>query len=370
MTPAIRDQLDRIRSFYGWWLGALSATLTPQPPAAQPWRILLLRRDEGLEVIENTGGKAVSAAILGSRQAGRIPTPVAGALRAAAQNSAPIVLRLAPDEVVERTIQIPKGARDVIEPVLRNQMNRIVPWPQEDTRFGYAVTASGPGAPDQIDVHVAATTRAVLEAALDEARAIGAAPTLVDYAPRGERRVGTVLLSLAADPRLKMARRLNIGLAVVLAICLFAGGAGAYRLWWLEGENAALETGIAAVRKRITEAGHQNAQDMAAREAAAALIQRKAGETPVVVLIDALSRALPDNAYLTELEIKGATARMAGKSDQATALIAAIEAAPEYVDAGFAAPTTREAEGGAESFTITARTAGAPRQEGTDDGEQ
>ena len=167
-----------------------------------------------------------------------------------------------------------------------------------------------------------------------------------------------------------MAHRLNRGLAAILAICLLAGGAGAYRLWQLGSENAEVEARIATVRKRIAEAGNQNAQGDQLREAAAALIQRKAGEPPVVRLIDALSRALPDNAYLTELEIQGATARMTGRSDEATALIAAIEAAPEYEDVGFAAPTTRDADGGAESFTITARPTGARREEEAHDGEQ
>jgi general secretion pathway protein L len=370
MIPAIRDQLERLGNFYGWWLGALSALLTRKPQAAQPWRILLMRRDDGLEVIENAGGKAVSLATIGPRQAGPIPAPVTTALRAAAQSSAPIVLRLSPEEVVERTIQIPKGASDVIEPVLRNQMNRIVPWPQEETRFGYTMTPSGPGAPDQIDVKVAATTRDVLEAALREARALGAEPGLVDYDPRKELRVGTVIMSLAPDPRLRLARRLNAGLAVILAVCLLAGGVGTYQLWQLKSERAELQARIAIVRKRIAEAGNQNAQNTAIREAAAALIERKAGEPPIIRLIDALSRALPDNAYLTELEIRGATARMTGKSDEATALIAAIEAAPEYEDVGFAATTTRDAEGGAESFTITARATGARQQEGAHDGEQ
>jgi general secretion pathway protein L len=363
MMPAMRDQVQTIRSLYGAWLRALSALLTPQPAAMQFWRILLMRREQGFDIIENAGGKAVSLATSGPQRSGPIPAQAATALRAAAQSSAPIVLRLSAEEVVERTIQIPKGAADVIEPVLRNQMNRIVPWPQEETRFGYIVTENEPGAPDQINVQVTATTQGVLEAALAEARALGARPSLVDYAPREEPRIGTVLLSLAPDPRLRMARRLNAGLAVILAVCLLSGGTGAYQLWQLENEKTELETRIATVRKRIAEAGNQNAGNAQAREAAAALIQRKAGEPPVVRLIDGLSRAIPDNAYLTELEIRGATARMTGRSDEATALIATIEAAPEYEDVGFAAPTTRDAEGGAESFTITARATGARREE-------
>lgn len=369
MTPAIREQLEGLRGFYGWWLGALSALLTPQPAVTPPWRILLMRREEGLVVIENTGGKAVSVAILGARHAGPLPPPVATALRAAAQSSAPVVLRLSADEVVERSIQIPKGARDVIEPVLRNQMNRIVPWPPEETRFGYTVTENGPGASDQIGVKVAATTRAVLEAALEEARALGFAPSVVDCAPRDEFRVGTVLLSLAADPRLRLARRLNAGLAAILAICVLTGVAGAYQLWQLGRENTGLEARIATVRGRIAEAGNQNAQTTAAREAAAALIERKATEPPAIRLIDALSRVLPDNAYLTELEIQAGAARMVGKSDEATALIAAIEAAPEYEDARFAAPTMRQEGGGAESFAVMARVSGAPRAEDAHDHE-
>jgi general secretion pathway protein L len=370
MMPAMRDKLQGLRSFYRWWLGALSVLLTPQPSAARDWGILLMRRDDGLEVIENTGAKAVSLAVLASRSAGTNPEPVAKALRAAARRPGPVVLRLSPDEVVERTIQIPKGASDVIEPVLRNQMNRIVPWPQEETLFGYTATESGHGGRGQIDVTVAATTRAVLEAALGEARALGAEPGLVDYAPREEPRIGTVLLSLAADPRLRMARRLNTGLAAILAVSLIAGGAGAYRLWQLQSENAELQARIATARKRIADAGNRDVQGTALREAAAALIQRKAAEPPVIRLIDALSRTLPDNAYLAELEIQGGTVRMTGKSDEATALIAAIEAAPEYEDVGFAAPTTRDADGGAESFTITARATGAARQGDADDKEQ
>jgi general secretion pathway protein L len=363
MIPAIRRLYDR-------WLAALAALLTPQPASAQAWRVLLMRRDEGWEVIENAAGKPVSLATLGHPSHGPMPAPVAAALRAAAQGSAPIVLRLSSEEVVERTVQIPKGASDVIEPVLRNQMNRFVPWPQEDTHFGYTVTENAPGAPDQINVQVTATTRAVLDAALAEARVFGVRPGLVDYAAREGTHVGTVLLSLAPDPRLKVARRLNSGLAAILAISLLAGGAGAYRLWQLGSENAELDARIATLRKRIAESGNHNAQNAQLREAAAALIERKAGEPPVVRLIDALSRALPDNASLTELEIKGATARMTGRSDEATALIAAVEAAPEYEDAAFAAPTTRDAGGGAESFTITARPTGARREEEAHDGEQ
>jgi general secretion pathway protein L len=67
-----------------------------------------------------------------------------------------------------------------------------------------------------------------------------------------------------------------------------------------------------------------------------------------------LSRALPDDAWLTRLEVEQRTVRLAGNAANASALIGRIEASGHFADVQFSAPTTL-AEGEGESFTITAR---------------
>ncbi len=74
----------------------------------------------------------------------------------------------------------------------------------------------------------------------------------------------------------------------------------------------------------------------------------------MTVLLEALSRALPDSAYLNQLEISGREARLDGKAKEPTALIAKIESANEFANARFAAPTTRSEEDSIETFSIIA----------------
>jgi general secretion pathway protein L len=82
-----------------------------------------------------------------------------------------------------------------------------------------------------------------------------------------------------------------------------------------------------------------------------------------MVLIEAMSRALPDSAYLTELEIHGRDTRIAGKSDDTTALITVLEATPQFEDVRFSAPTTREEGDTRGTFSIISRAEGGPKLE-------
>jgi general secretion pathway protein L len=74
----------------------------------------------------------------------------------------------------------------------------------------------------------------------------------------------------------------------------------------------------------------------------------------MAVVVEALSRALPDDAWLTRLEVEQGTVRLAGNAANASALIGRIEASGHFADVQFSAPTTL-ADGEGESFTITAR---------------
>ncbi len=77
-----------------------------------------------------------------------------------------------------------------------------------------------------------------------------------------------------------------------------------------------------------------------------------------MILVEALSRALPDTAYLTDLEIEGREVRIAGKSN-ATALIRILEESPQFENVRFSAPTTREATETVETFSIIAHASGS-----------
>jgi general secretion pathway protein L len=75
----------------------------------------------------------------------------------------------------------------------------------------------------------------------------------------------------------------------------------------------------------------------------------------MTIMLEALSRALPDAAWLDRLEVSQGSVTFAGKAANAAALIGPIEASQHFTDVQFSAPTTRAEGESQESFTITAK---------------
>jgi general secretion pathway protein L len=91
--------------------------------------------------------------------------------------------------------------------------------------------------------------------------------------------------------------------------------------------------------------------------ASQALDRAKRTTPSVVIVLDALSIALPDDAYLTEMRLEGDKLVIAGVAHDAAKLIQDMEQSPSFSQATFTAPTTRAPEDRGESFRIEAHVA-------------
>jgi general secretion pathway protein L len=349
-----------VKRFYAWWLHELANALTPRRAAMRGWRTLARHTPEGMEIAARPGPSIEPIAVLAPDAP---PDRIAAMRHRLSQLGAggEVLLRLSPSDVVSRTIQIPSAASDVIEPVLRNQMDRIVPWPQEETCYGYRNLGPNAAAPGQLDIEIVATTRSILNGAMQRARALELIPYAVDFAadPFAEG-VGIELLSLTPDPVARTARTLQTGLAVLLVCTLAVGAFGLYHMWGRQVASDELQSKIALARTRVAEVKRLNEENLEFRRQRERLVRRKREEPPMMLQIEALSRALPDTAYLIELEIHGREARLMGKSDDPTSLITMLEDTPQFEGVHFSAPTTREQGETAGTFSILARAQGAP----------
>ena len=74
-------------------------------------------------------------------------------------------------------------------------------------------------------------------------------------------------------------------------------------------------------------------------------------------LLATLTQLLPDDSYLTELDVKGDTVKMIGLTGSATALLAAIAKSPSFRDASFESSITRDTKTNRERFDIGAHIA-------------
>lgn len=351
---------ESVRRFWAWWIGALSRLLTPRPPKARPWRALLLHRGQGFEIYRSSGGKAVHVASLEDATA---PDQLAAAKRAAKsvrRRSRQTLIRLSPEDVLERTLQIPAAAEDVVEPVLDNQMDRIVPWPKPETRYAYEIEATPAGPRDQLQIRVVATRRSLLDQLVAQAGALGVKASAIDFAPPQSLQAGIELMSLRPDPARRTATLLTASLLTLAVASVGVGAYGLHDLWQRHLEQEALTARASAVRERLVvleERAALNARLAAQRQR---LITGKRDTPSVTVLVEALSRALPDSAYLTKLSISGSDVRIEGKANEPTALIPTIERTTQFANVEFSAPTTREEGNARDNFSITATAGAAP----------
>jgi general secretion pathway protein L len=72
-------------------------------------------------------------------------------------------------------------------------------------------------------------------------------------------------------------------------------------------------------------------------------------------VLEVLSRALPDAAYLTELRLENSTLRVIGLTRDAPSLIGPLERSGHLTAVHFFAPTTRGPDGSLFKFHIEAQ---------------
>ena len=82
------------------------------------------------------------------------------------------------------------------------------------------------------------------------------------------------------------------------------------------------------------------------------LEKRKQTTPSSVIALEALSKLLPDDTYVTELRIDGERLQIVGMTSDAASLIKLIEQSPHFAHATFFAPTTHSPGTPKEQFHI------------------
>jgi general secretion pathway protein L len=342
-----------LRRFIDWWVGQLSELLSARSAAARAWRVLFLRCEGGgCEVFVRARGRIeqVGTPRTGSDQL------VAELQRRLGSGKIPhqqVVLRLLPSEVVQSRLNVPAGAREVMEPVLRNQLERLAPWPADKALLAYEIAGAG-SEPGMLDVHLAITGRSMVEGLAAELESLGYAPGVVDYGSDADAEPRLNLLPRQQQHDRQAGRRLLSLLAIVGVLAVLVGAIGAFDLV----QNMRELDSLTAKMTELHAKGKldRDAEGFAQRQRRQAwLAAEKRAQPSVAIVLEALSRALPDDAWLSRLEISQGSVTLAGNAASAAAIVGRIEASAHFADVQFAAPTTRAQGESHESFTITAQ---------------
>jgi general secretion pathway protein L len=276
------------------------------------------------------------------------PSPSLPAHWQAAFRGRRVETELAPDQVLFRTLDFPKQAEDFLDGMIRTQIDRLTPWSADAAVFGWSTPLATPQG--RIELTLAAASKQEVEPLVQLAATLNA-QSLAAFAAfeiTGRIKVFDQPLRSGSSrmmdtPRLLRAVLLSAGAAAAIALLV-----AAYLGDTFDSEQQELISRISQRRAALRLGPEGNS-------AYGLLARRKQTSPSSAVVLEALSQALPDGTYVTELRIDGDKVQVVGMTQDAPSLIRLIEKSPQFARATFFAPTTRAQNAPGEQFHIEAR---------------
>jgi general secretion pathway protein L len=133
-------------------------------------------------------------------------------------------------------------------------------------------------------------------------------------------------------------------------------------LWKINSRLQAINVRLPEISRTANEAARLQ-KEIAGVQADGRLVgDRKSQATPVSVILAELTRLLPDDTWIVELQIAGTEVQIQGSSASAPAIIALLEQSKYMKGATFRAPTTQDPTTGRERFQIATQLVAAPQK--------
>jgi general secretion pathway protein L len=259
-----------------------------------------------------------------------------------------------------RPLDLPKRAAEFLDAMVGSQIDRLTPWTANEATFSW--TAPVETSNERINLTVIAAPKARMNPLIRLAEYCGAGSVALYATRQGsdastDGRPAMVGATKVLEKRMRGAVDVARVRRILAAVLLTAA------------VSATLSLGIAnVVGGRLDEQQRQLSSKISERRAAlrlklassndeaqGILVRRKHATPSNVVVLDALSRILPDNTYVTELRIEKDKLQVVGVTQDAPSLVKLLEQSPHFAHATFFAPTTRSANDPGERFHIEAR---------------
>ncbi|WP_428249801.1 PilN domain-containing protein [Ferrovibrio sp.] len=340
-TEALQSGLRLGGGFLAWWGGELAA-LRPA------WIIRLLQSQQRWLLLRPDGdGFGISMEQRGQERLLSDVSPVA--LREFAQDADAAMLVLPVDMVLRRKVDLPAVDDASLARLIPNELDRFTPFSAADAWFDWHVVARRPG-DGRITVEIFVIDAAQATPLLQRATAAGVTPDRV-ILEKGQAPADIDLLRW--QPR-RIVRRLWPRLVAVTLLLLAVGQSGALvTAWNMREEETLLELRQSVQTLRpAAEAGDRQRRELSMLRERAEFLNSAQGQRSVLQDVAALTRALPDDAWLHSLQIGAGRIQVGGQARDASALIQRIEAEDGLRNAQFRQPVTKAGGSGLDRFEI------------------
>jgi general secretion pathway protein L len=354
VLPTLARTLSR---FLAWWGGELAA-LVPQG-LQQWWRgadgMLLLSFAEDHAIFKKPAAgrldKILSVDI--REDAGAQRLQVGRQLAKAAGKNFRLLLDVPAAAVLRRTLSLPLAVEENLRQTLSFELDRYTPFRTEQVYFDFRVLERDP-VRRRLKVELAAIQRPVVDNLAAKASALGlpaVGAVLADQIAGDDgffnflpAMAGLVNTSSRLWWRAGLAALATLLLATLLAIPVWQKRTAAISLLEpLAGAKAAAQE-TDALRDRL---------DKVVKDYSF-LLDMKWGSPSSVLVLEELSKRIPDDTFLAQLDYDGKTLQIQGESASASGLVELLEASPMFKDVGFKAQLTKIQGTSTDRFHIAA----------------
>ncbi len=334
---------------FAWWLGELRELLPPRWRERTPRRASLLLQLERpfLRVLEQRGRRLEPLGSLTLPEADgkagatqQAPAVEPRLRRALDRNPDAIVLVLGEQDALTCIDLLPASAENDLAKIMAHKIDLLTPWSADQ---GYAAQkVLGRRRDGTLEVLVAAAARANLDRIMGQLAAVGVKPASVDVALEKEpgRTAGVDLLHASA-PEPGRRGRTRWMLAILLLAVLAGAGWVGWQAYQRQARLAVQASTAAGLEQSLADLPELRTRIDALRVQANFLANDRRSRPSPLLVLEALSRLLPDNVWLTDVTLDGRDLAFSGMAEDASMLVPLVEQAPEFEQARFHAPSTR-----------------------------
>ena len=351
MALARSGQTEAEAGFFDWWLGELRGLLPRSWREAGPRRYHLVLRLERpfVRVYERRGRRleSVGSLILPEASPGTAPVEIEARLRRVInRHKDSTLLVLGDDDALTCSDLLPAAAEGDLGRIMSHKLDLLTPWSAEQSYVAHKVL--GRRRDGMLDVLVAAASRPRLDDLLRDLASLGVRPAAVDVAlpGSGEPTAGVDLLRTSTPERRGGIARLLLAVGVLL-LCAALGVIG----WQIQQRRQLLDQQsrlVAGLEQRLADLPDLQARIETLRAQARFFADDRSSRPSPLLVLEVLSRLLPDTVWLTEIRLDGSELFISGLAEDASTLVPLVEGAPEFEQVRFQAPSTRVTVRGAE----------------------
>ena len=285
----------------------------------------------------------------------------AALLRAGNSVAPEIVVAISPRAALRKTLTLPAAIEGNLHQALAYDLDRHTPFKADELYFD-AVVVDRDAARNTLQVELASARRATVDPMLRHAESFGARVIAVSVDPPAAAAVSR--LNLLPEDRRVAGTAWTRWQVVVPAILLVAGIVAALALpvWQKREEAIALNTLSDEARQRasVSDALRTELERKVGDYNFA--LERKYAFPGAIQVLDDITRLLPDDTWLTQLELRGTRGKdgqrelaLRGESANAGRLVSLLEESKLFTLAAPRSPTTKIQPGPGEIFDVGAQ---------------